>query len=334
MSKKEMIQTVILLRDDVVAYLRLAQNKEGFYVYDYDRANLEPGVIKNGEILRADFLQKILFKVHKKIQVKDIHLIIPHEHFGFDTHSFKRDLRKKIQKQISLYLKKNKSTISWAKTHGYEYQTFFNEKDVTLFFRTLPHEMHETYSFVFKKAGFNLKSIQSDNLSFNILLPKEGFVSQLYVGLDKTYLIDYKDGVYLGEKIFDFSYHKLILDIQKGVSVSSQEARKILEKYGILRIHPDKKVYRDLCHDLTPIISFLKKRNNNEKRKLFIHEADFPISGLIQHLRLALPLSIHEFSFHEHEEYPFHEVLDLHKKESYFYEPLISYALSFFKKTK
>ncbi len=334
MMKKDRVQTTLFLRDDLVAYVSVAKDAEGFFISDYDRAELEPGVIERGEILKADFLQKILFKIRKKIGTKDIHLILPHEHFGFDTHSFKRESKKDVSKQVQNYLKKNKSKISWAKTHGYEYDVLFDEKNIRLLFRTLPHEMHETYRYLFEKAGFHILSIQSQHLALRTLLPQKGFVSQLSVGVEKSYLINYKDGLYQDEKVFDFSYQGLLSSIQKYVSVSQTEAESILQKYGVLQIHPEPKVYSALQRKLDPILSLLKKKKKKDQRQLFVHEINFQIPGLSLLLGRVLPFSVREFSFHENPEYPFHEVLSLHKKESYFYEPLIAHSLSFFEKKK
>ena len=43
----------------------MAKNKYGFYIEKYDNAEIEVGVISGGEILRADFLKKILQKISK-----------------------------------------------------------------------------------------------------------------------------------------------------------------------------------------------------------------------------------------------------------------------------
>jgi Tfp pilus assembly PilM family ATPase len=63
-------KTIISLHDNKIQYLTLAKNEYGFYVENYDSAELSDGIMKNGEILKAEFLSKILSKIQKKNKYK------------------------------------------------------------------------------------------------------------------------------------------------------------------------------------------------------------------------------------------------------------------------
>ncbi len=334
MSKKENVQSIILLRDDVVAYLSLGRDDEGFFVVDFEKAELEPGVIEKGEILKADFLQKVLFAIRKKLKTKHIHLLLPHAYFEFDTYRFLRDPAQKLTKQIDAFLEKKKPSISWAETHSYEYEVFPDDKNIQLLFRTLRHDLYLGYQFLFRKAGFLIDSVHSDKCAFESFLPPEGRASQIIFGKKRTHLIEYKDGRYLSENIFNISYDQLIAGIKKELGVDDLQAQGILQRYGLLRSHPEKKLYTRLQRMMRPLVDFLGKQKHKQDRKISVYGADFPVPGFVQQLQQVLPLSIEYISFHEHPSFPFHEVLSLHKKDSYFYEPLIARALSLFTKKK
>ena len=69
MITSEKTKTVISLSDHEIRYVTIAKNKKGFYIKKFDSAELEEGIIKDGEILKADFLRKILLNIAKKINI-------------------------------------------------------------------------------------------------------------------------------------------------------------------------------------------------------------------------------------------------------------------------
>lgn len=333
MINNSISRTVIALYDDKIQYLTLSKNNYGFYVQNYDSAELEEGIIKNGEVLRVDFLKKILSKISKKIDTKNIDLILPHDYFLFDLHSIEKKGKKSNEKILKAYLKDEKTKIKWAKTHSYEYDIFERDNILKVLFRGLPHDIYHSYEYVFKKSGFKIKSIQSEIVSFSSILPQDKRVSQIFVKKNCSHLLEYKEGIYVSDKKFNLSYKQFTQDIKKNINISEEEAKKILSQYGVLKAHKDKKVLTRIERSLNPLYDFLRKRKIKEKSSIYIHFSNEPIKGFSDRIKRFLKIDIYDMCVLKSDYYSFQDVLTLHKNESYQYEPLIARALSFFDKS-
>jgi Tfp pilus assembly PilM family ATPase len=323
-------KTIISLHDDKIQYLTLAKNEYGFYVENYDSAELSDGIIKNGEILKAEFLSKILSKIQKKINTKHMQLILPHSYFLFDLHNIK-DKKEKIKNKkrfIKKYLKENINKLSWVTTHSYEYDFFEKGKKVSILFRALQQDMYRSYEHVFKKAGFSIDSIHSELVSYSDFFKKEKKVTQIFVDNKSTYVLSYSDGVFMSEKKFNFSYNVCFDNIRKNTKGSEEYVKKILEKYGVLKTH-DKEVLRSIEKSMMPVFSYLKKKNIKDEN-VFVHFRNQPIKGFSDRLRKLLKSDVYDLCVLCSAKYTFQDVLSIHKRDSYEYEPLIARALSIF----
>ncbi len=332
-KRKQRDKTVISLNDKKIKYLTLSKNNYGFYVKRHDYSSLEVGVIEKGEVLKIEFLSKIIKEISRKINVKSIDLILPHEYFLFELHSIKKEKGKSNKKILKNYLKKNKENISWARTHSYEYDLFEREKTIDVLFRAIPIAINSSYQELFGKSGIKINTIQSEIVSFSNLLYDKGNFNQIFIGDDYTYILKYKDGIFVSDSKFDLSYKLLIKDIIKNINVSKKEAINILYKYGVLRTHKDENVLKSLKRDMDPIIKYLSLDiiEDKQRYKNYIHFSGIPILGFSDTLRKVLGLDIYDLCVLCSSKYTFQDVLTIHKNDSYEYEALISRALTFFK---
>ncbi|MGB0925353.1 MAG: hypothetical protein ACPGTS_01445, partial [Minisyncoccia bacterium] len=253
-SKTPSSKTIISIDDQRIRYISLAKNKDGFYIEKYDTAEIESGVIENGEILRADFLKKVLQRIAKKIPNTSMHLLLPHELFHFDLHAIPKKKKKASYKKVlKKYLSQHKHDISWARTRAYQYDIFDHEKELRVLFRTLDRDMYSGYEYVFKQAGLSIVSTHSNVVSFAQLLPQKGRVDQVFVQSDKTSILGYIDGMYIGGKEMLFSRNQCVSEIKKHIDMSDQQATKILDTYGVMRSHRDERVFKSLNKNALPV---------------------------------------------------------------------------------
>ena len=330
MYKSQKNRMVISLSDEKIYYLILTKDEHGFYISSYDFAQLDEGILKNGEILKADFLHKVLQRISKKISSRSIDLLLPHHLFLFDFIRLKDVKKGKEKKALQEYLQKNIETISWAKSHSYEYDFQREGNDVNILMRELPQEIYFSYAHIFKKAGFQIHSIQSELLAFSHLFSQENTSSQIFVDENHTYVLDYKQGLFKFAKKFNVSYAQFISDIKKYVELSDEKVAHIFQNYGILETHRDERVFKKMKRSMEPLIHFLRKKKMDEHHYLYLHFRKVPIKGFSLMLKRQFPHHIHDVCVLCYPQYPFHEVLSLHKKESYPYEPLIARALELF----
>jgi len=330
MITSEKTKTVISLSDHEIRYVTIAKNKKGFYIKKFDSAELEEGIIKDGEILKADFLRKILLNIAKKINSEVINLLLPHHHFSFDTHTINKEEGLTNLKLFKKYIKEQKKNIPWAATHSYEYELFENEKQISILFSTLRRETYSAYDFIFKKVGLKINSVSSDILAFSPLLSQTERVTQIYVDQDYSYVIEYKNGLYMNDRKFQLSRNQLLDDIKKNIQINDVEAKKILEQYGVLRTHKDSKVLARMERSMSPLFEFITKRKIKEKSSVVVHFSDTPILGFVDKVSKITKTDVSALCSLKSPMFPFHEVITLHKKKSYVYEPLVARALSLF----
>jgi hypothetical protein len=217
--------------------------------------------------------------------------------------------------------------ISWAKSHAYEYEVFDFESHIKVLFRTLPMDVYTSYEFLFKKAGLSINSIQSELLAFSWLFNNEQHVYQIFISENKTFLLEYKDGIYKSHKKFNFSYNQLVQDIMNNLLLKKEDAEKILFNYGVLQTHKDRKVIVKIERSISPLFDFIMKRKSKEKTSLYIHFERFPIKGFSDKFKKAIKTDIHEISLFSNGNFFKEEILSLHKNDSYQYEPLLARAL-------
>lgn len=334
MSKKFKKINILFLEDSRVSYLILNKDDRGLFIDRFETADLEEGVLKGGEILKAGFLQKVLKKIKKQIKADNIHLLLPHDLFGFDHMSFKKAPKKHLEKQIKDFFKKEKEGIKWATTHDFEYDVIQHDDMVNLSIRTLPRTLHKVYSLVFKRAGFTIESIHSEAVAFAGLLPKKGRISDIFLRENETLVLEYRDGVYLSSKSFALSYGTLSANISKVLSLDTAQSLRILKEYGVQKNHRDTKVLSLINRSLGHIFEFIKKRKTKEDLQFFVHFSDFPVRGFRERIQMSVADSVAEFDIHELADTPIHKVLSLEKKNLNKYLPLLARATFLAKQKK
>ena len=101
-SRKQLSKSVIMMTDTYLSYITLEKQHDGFSISQHEMLELPQGILKNGEILKADVLYKILKKISKDIKNKNIDILLPHDYFHFandilDEPSQKKNTRKRVK---------------------------------------------------------------------------------------------------------------------------------------------------------------------------------------------------------------------------------------------
>ncbi|MCA9351444.1 hypothetical protein KC929_01550 [Patescibacteria group bacterium] len=324
MTTKKASRTVVLITDTHIAYLTLANNGRGFFVVAHDWSPLPEGVVVRGEILKAEVLKKILEKIAKKVQVKKVDLILPHEYF-FTTSVSLGEGRGTLEKRLAKIARDQ--DLAWYRTHHIElYPYKENDKDQALCVG-LPKEVASSYRHVFARAGLEVLSFQSHYLAFGPIVPK-GRVSQVIVGETSTEIVEFKDGIYQSSKTFASSYRDFIESVVDVLSITEPKAREIFARYGVLRAHRDERVYRKVTKSMSPVIEFITQRGMKEGSSLVVTFLDLPIRGYVDALGKVVGDAAGELYVIKHPRYQFQDVLTLHRDDSYRYQPLIAQAMS------
>jgi len=146
---------------------------------------------------------------------------------------------------------------------------------------------------------------------------------------------EFTSGIYLSYDPFSQSYNTFIADIEKNMGIDTDTARDIFYQYGFLRAHKEEKVYKQLLHSLNPLVIGLEKKiskllkNENNQPDIFVVFENKPIPGFIDYLVKRLQIGITHLDIIETDD--FHEILNLHRDESYHYQSHIAQALRYWK---
>jgi hypothetical protein len=330
-SKKITTKSVIALSDENISYVTLEKDLQGlFTITSFEKASLESGIIKKGEILQADLLEKIFSKIRLSISNKEVSLILPHEYFSFHTIvSYEPKKNQSPEAWFQEYKKKHIKEESWLSDYEFTYFAAVPEYK-ELHVAGIPNELFRSYQHVMKKSGFLLAECTSDVFILLSLAHHERDIISIFSD-DALRLVECKNGIITNTKKFELSYHQYISDIEKILAVSKEQAEKIFNDYGLLRTHKDEAVYRKLHKSTSPLLQYLVHKKNLFDTHLSLVFLKKPILGMDDTLASFVGGNIKTF-------YPltkkngFREVLSIHKDESYSYIPHIVQALKFFQK--
>jgi len=331
-STKKQSKSVIKITDTHISYITIQKEKSLFSIDKYEIIDIPEGIIKYGEILKADIFSKKIKEIQEKIENKNVDVLLSHDLF-LSHHGIlgAKDQKQKPKKRIKNYLHNFSQVEPWQKSHICEFETFTFDKKEHVLLTCLQKDIQSSYFHLFKKSGLTIASINSDMLAFGHLF-SEGQSSVVCINDKDSCVIDFKDGMFIGHKEFQLSHAHLINDIMKDVSINKEESLRVLEKYGVLRTHKDERVYKRLHRSLASLLDYLKKRKTKPKSKISVIYTTLPIKGLSDELSYSAGENVDDFNIFNIKKYTFKEILSLVKKDSYYYQSHIAQALRFWKK--
>lgn len=327
------VHVVITITNNDIRYVIVDKDKEGFFVVHHEEASLPEGIIEKGEILQAQALTTILRKMNSTIvnhlpsKKKAVYsLLLPHHYFRFETLSFEEPLpEKNTQQYVVQYLRDNSETYPWVTNHTYNLR--YNQEENEVYVEALNNDIHMSYDTVLTTAGFKDTVITNNISACGPLLSDQKIAQIILFGEESSYLIGYRNGYRVSSQKFEISYRRFVSDIVRGLRIDSKVARKIIHEYGVSRAHKDEKVYTQLMRSLTPLLDILRKKKTRAQYPLYIWYLDTPITAMEEVIEKRVNITVKELNPFRLNNYPFHEVLTLHKDESYRYSLLIAYAL-------
>ena len=168
-TSKKTLHTSILINDQVIRYVVMHMDNQGMYVVHHDEAHLPKGVVVVGEVLKARILGDILSMIHKKIvsvlKEKKIRarneysVLLPHEHFYHTQFEVKGIAESNdSSKMLKQYLSENIDQFPWAQRYSYVHVL---DGDV-VHVEALPSDVYQSYTLLFKNAGFSSVKVVSD----------------------------------------------------------------------------------------------------------------------------------------------------------------------------
>ena len=326
-SKKPLTKSVMRIDNNSISYITLSKSDNGFFVKEYESFDLVPGIIVDGEVLKADVLTKIFKKMAKKIENKNIDIILPHENFFF-AHDVLNDGNKTLplKKRIKNYFQNNAHPQPWHTTHICEFSTHLCQGKEKVLFTCLPDTLQKGYVHLVENAGLEIGSLTSDMLAFNHLLGDKQVSLVGFSGHDVD-VVNFSAGACSSSCKVDISYQKLVSDITKYVKIDPAQARDILTSHGVLRSHKNERVYMQLLRSIAPLVDELRKGKVKDLSQIIVVFRDHPIPGLPGYLAKVLGSDVQELDVIYNGKYVFQEVLNLHRNDSYQYQSHIAQAL-------
>jgi Tfp pilus assembly PilM family ATPase len=327
------VSVVVSISTNHISYVIVDKDSDGFFVVHYEEAVLPEGIIEKGEILKAEALTNILKKIRSTISEHvpskrkvEYSLLLPHHYFRYEAIPLTLSPEEKNRKEyVQQFLKDNSDTYPWVTNHSYTFH--YSQEAQELYISALNNDMYSSYRSVFQTAGYVDVNIESSTTACGILLNDQPLASLVLFGEDFSYLIGYRNGHRVSSQKFEISYQRFVSDIVRGLRIEPSVARKIISDYGVSRAHKDSKVYTQLMRSLTPLLDLLRKKKIVSKHPLHVWYLNTPIIAMEEVIEKRVGIEVKELHPLNIPTHNFHEVLTMHKDESYRYSLLLAYAM-------
>lgn len=323
MSMKNKYHVAISISDTMFRYVLVGQDQHGFFVQDHGETPLEEGVVIRGEIIRASVLTNIISHTKKNLSAfapVNYSLVLPHRYFIYDAFLVEGIAQqKKKHLGIQTYLREHVQQYPWAEDHSCLYQTDDNDM---VYVEALPHERYQGYKTLLASCGIDDLEIHS-TISGMTVITKAAPSLIIKIDHDKSHILECTYGHLEQQKIFELSYQSLVADVVKFLQVDLDFAQKVIRKYGVSRAHQEPKVYQRVIRSVSPLLDYLRIQKSIQKKKVYLWFSYEPLVGMQDMLMKHLHTDVSVINPVHNEMVQFHEVLTMHKDDTYRYSTLL-----------
>lgn len=347
-SQKTDMVVSMQITDELVRFVGLKKTKEGVFVYLFGEQYFSTGVVQDGKIINPESMAHTLKAVRTTYKLNKVHVVLPEEQsFVFDTVVNRGEETGEIQAIIEDHI------ISYLKLHTKlpvkdlvcEYDITGQDNDAyEVSVWVTPRTIIDTYQEVFETAGLNPVTLESGSQSVNnACLESAGQETCLLVdfGSTKTHVAIATEGTIIHSATLPVGEHALTPKIKEFLNISTSEAEKIKNKYGLLRSHKEPALLSELLHEISPVRDYLDRvyidsltkpyrtrKERNPITRVILHGEGTNISGLSDHMSQATSLPTEYLDVWKKVKLPKDRAPEVSFEDSLRYATALSCALS------
>ncbi|MFW6282875.1 MAG: type IV pilus assembly protein PilM [Minisyncoccales bacterium] len=217
----------------------LKKRRSGFKLTSYETFEIEPGVIKKGELKNKRKLTSLLREEKKKIKMNEVVVALPEEKSFLKVIKTpkmpKKDLESAIIYKAEEYIPMN---IEDAYVDFEIIKPAYSEEDhMHVLLAALPKKIVDPYFKAVKKAGLKPIAFEVESLSIcRALMEKDKVIPPTLIidfGLTKTSFIIYSGRSLRFTQTLPISSHQFTESIAEKMDLNLEKAEKIKKEFGI-----------------------------------------------------------------------------------------------------
>lgn len=297
----------VQITDELIRFVGLGVRETGLHVYLYGEEVLSAGAVVDGVIVNSGLVGYALANLRKKYDLHQVHVALPEEQ-SFTFHSYitwtddSNELQSMIEDHIVSYLKLHSKLAIDDLVCEYE---IVSQEDAVyeIAVWVMPRKIVELYVEVFESAGLDPVTLEiGSRLVTEMAHSSNEDESSVIVdfGASKTHITIESGGTPIHSTTLGVGEQYLTPAIEAFLGVSSYEASRIKEKYGLLRSHKEPALLSELMQELSPIRDYIDryyinwhtkpyktKKERNPIMKIIVHGEGAQIAGFRDHLANA-----------------------------------------------
>ena len=271
---------------------------------------------EQNELIVDRMLVGRLRELGKKNNFSTVHIVIPDRyitvfHTVIPRSLFGNGSEKSLQQTIERYLEKLLKEQSEFSDNDMiaDYEVIGETKEgFDIHVSVARPDQFKHIPQMMEDAGFIVGHIDISSYSVHRLakhLNQELMHGTISIGSHSTHISTVKNGQVIASSWCQVGSDDLIKTLETVLTISRAEAEKIIHKYGILHIHPDKEVLNALFETLKPVLECLKQVQvacapglyrhayyHTEFDKWYLYGIGSSIPGLAQYLSVKAHASV------------------------------------------
>src|SRR3989344_4918638 len=241
------------ISDESLKFVELLNTKNGIKMGRYGERNIPPGVIESGKIKDSKRMEEILTSLRKEVGIKSVRVSLPEEQIYLFKLRLDKDGLKNVREGIELILEEHVPIT--AQDAIFDYELFSeNEQSLELQVATIPKNIIENYLSIFQHSKLGVQSFELEAQAISRAVIKAGDLETYMIvdfGKKRTGVFIVSRGVVVFTSTLDVGGVMLNDVIAKNFKISSEEAEKIKQKYGLQRNTTNKEIFAVLLNSVS-----------------------------------------------------------------------------------
>ena len=291
------------ISDESLKYMELKTTKRGIVVGKHGERKIPPGIIESGKIKDPKRMEDILSTIRQEEGIESVRVSLPEE----QIYLFKLKLEKfelnSIREGIEFSLEEHIPIPAEDAIFDYEILSE-DSKNLELQVVAIPKNVIGNYITVFKNSKISVQSFELEAQAIaRAVLNKNDMETYMIVdfGEKRTGISVVSRGIVMFTSTVDIGGVILTNTIKKSFNVSSEEAEKMKQEYGLQRNVVNKEIFSVLLNSVSMLRDEVSKhfiywhthknedgKDNPTIRKIILCGGDSNLIGLSEYFAVSL----------------------------------------------
>jgi len=291
------------ISDESLKFVELIPTRNGIKMGRYGERNIPPGIIESGKIKDTKRMEEILASLRKQIGIKSVRVSLPEEQVYLFKLRLEKDGLKNVREGIELVLEEHVPIA--AEDAIFDYEIFSeDEKSLELQIATIPKNIIENYLSIFQHSEIGVQSFELEAQAISRAVVKAGDKDTYMIvdfGKKRTGVFIISRGVVMFTSTLDVGGVMLNDMIAKNFKITSEEAEKMKQKYGLQRNTANKEIFSVLLNSVSVLRDEIVKhflywhthkdeegKNNPPIKKIILCGGDSNLIGLSDYFSVSM----------------------------------------------